>query len=104
MSSDGDMVCVGTLNGLERLMVEDGTVSDLLDDRDDGVAMPAVAHDGAGGCWFAAEDGTVGRILADGRLLHSQLPDDAWPTALIPDGDFAWVLTERGSWRVSLPP
>jgi hypothetical protein len=66
--------------------------------------MPAVAADGSGGCWFAAEDGTAGRILADGRILHTQLPDDAWPTAMIADGDFAWVLTERGSWRIWLAP
>ena len=62
------------------------------------------AADGSGGCWFAAEDGTAGRVLSDGRILHTQLPDDAWPTALIADGDFAWVLTERGSWRIWLAP
>ncbi|MFT5685830.1 MAG: hypothetical protein ACI8RZ_006784 [Myxococcota bacterium] len=102
LSSDGEQVCVGTLNGLERLSVADGSVTDLLEGRDAGVAIPAVAHDGAGGCWFAAEDGTVGRILADGTIRYSQLPDDAWPTAVVPDGDAAWVLTERGSWRVVL--
>jgi ligand-binding sensor domain-containing protein len=103
LSSDGEQVCVGTLNGLERLRVSDGAVTDLLEGRDEGVAIPAVAHDGSGGCWFAAEDGTVGRIRSDGSIASSQLPDDAWPTAMVTDGaDAAWVLTERGSWRVRL--
>ncbi|MDG1480007.1 MAG: hypothetical protein P8R54_10460 [Myxococcota bacterium] len=103
LSSDGEQVCVGTLNGLERLQVSDGAVTDLLEGRDEGVAIPAVAHDGRGGCWFAAEDGTVGRIRSDGSIASSQLPDDAWPTAMVIDGaDAVWVLTERGSWRVRL--
>ena len=103
LAPGGETVCVGTLNGLERLTVADGSVVDLLGSRDEGVAMPAVAADGQGGCWFAAEDGTAGRVLADGTILHVQLPDDAWPTAMVAEGDAAWVLTERGSWRIWLP-
>ena len=104
LSSDGERVCVGTLDGLERLTVEDGSVEDLLERADEGVAMSAVATDGAGGCWFAAEDGTAGRVLADGTILYSSLPDDAWPVSVVPDGnDDAWVLTEQGSWRIHLP-
>lgn len=104
----GDHVWVGTEQGLERLHLggsDPGAVDDVLGDRDLGVAVPAVAADSAGGCWFAAEDGTVGRVSVTGAAAAVTLPgpDPARPRRIVPDGsDHAWVLTDGGTWRVRL--
>ncbi len=100
---------VGTERGLERIAWSGeapGESEDVLGTVDDGVAVPAVAADEAGGCWYAAADGTVGRVSADGRAVSIRLPgpDPARPTRLVPDGpDAAFLLTEAGTWRIGLP-
>lgn len=99
---------VGTTDGLERLRLggdDPGRVEDVLGEADAGVAVGAVVADGAGGCWFAAADGTVGHVTVQGEARTTRLPgpDAPTPTAVWPDGpDHAWVGTERGLWRVSL--
>lgn len=106
----GDAVWVGTEEGLERLWLsgeDPGRVDDVLGDRDRGVEVPAVAATQDGGCWFAAADGTVGRVSAAGDAAAISLPepDPARPLRIVPDGDqHAWVLTEQGTWRVRLAP
>jgi ligand-binding sensor domain-containing protein len=83
-----------------------GQTQDVLGARDRNVRVPAVAVDSAGGCWFAAEDGTVGRALLDGRENYTHLPPKSTgePLRIVPDGeDAAWILTSRGTWRVRLP-
>lgn len=104
--SDDGYVCVGTGDGLVRLLEDSGDAEDVLGDRDSGVRVPAVAVDPEGGCWFAAEDGTVGRTFLDGREAYTYLPDESVgePQRIVPDGeDAAWILTSRGTWRVRLP-
>lgn len=104
--SDDGYVCVGTADGLVRLFEDSGDVEDVLERRDRGVSVPAVAVDPAGGCWFAAEDGTVGRAQLDGREAYTYLPSHrvGTPQRIVVDGpDSAWVLTSRGTWRVQLP-
>ncbi|MFT4976975.1 MAG: ligand-binding sensor domain-containing protein, partial [Myxococcota bacterium] len=99
-------VCLGTEDGLVRLMEDSGQTQDVLGARDRNVRVPAVAVDSAGGCWFAAEDGTVGRALLDGRENYTHLPPKSTgePLRIVPDGeDAAWILTSRGTWRVRLP-
>ena len=103
-----DGVWLGTEDGLERLVLggdDPGAALDVLGEADAGVRISAVAADGAGGCWFAGADGSVGRVLGDGRVVVAHLPgpDPAEPTAVVPDGDAAWVLTPVGTWRVDLP-
>lgn len=101
-------VWVGTEDGLERLIVRgerSGEVEDVLGRGDAGVAVPAVASDGADGCWFAAADGTVGRVSATGARGASRLPgaEPPRPTRIVPFGaDQAWVLTEAGTWLVQV--
>lgn len=107
---DPDRVWVGSQDGLERLTTrgpDEGAVEDVLGDDDRGVLVPAVAADGHGGCWFAAADGTVGRVLADGTRRWLVLPgqDPPWPEGIVVDDDgrAAWVLTDGGPWYVRLP-
>jgi ligand-binding sensor domain-containing protein len=101
-------VWLGTTEGLERLIVggpRDGEVEDSLGKSDAGVEVPAVADDGAGGCWFAAEDGTVGRVTASGEQgsVHLPGPNPPRPKAIVAEGvDAAWILTEAGTWRVEV--
>jgi len=110
VAPDRGAVWVGTTDGLERIRLggdDPGSVDDVLGDRDGGVEIPAVALDGAGGCWFAGVDGSVGRVGADGqgRVVHLPGPEPARPTRIVPDGlEHAWVLTRGGTWRVRLPP
>ncbi len=108
--TDPTRVWVGTEDGLELLRAsgpDEGEVVDLLAELDRGVAVPAVAADGHGGAWFAAVDGTVGRLLADGELRLVTLPgaDPPVPRGLVvdDDGDAAWLLSDRGLWRARLP-
>jgi hypothetical protein len=100
-----DTLWVGTADGVERLH-RTGPDAGEGEVVVSGAAVPAVASDGAGGCWFAAEDGTVGRIDAAGRATRLTLPgpDPARPTRIVADGDAAFVLTEAGTWHVRLPP
>ncbi len=105
VSAVGSDVWVGSVSGLLRLQVTEGDIEvvDVLGDADLGVAVPAVAgvHDGV---WFAAEDGTIGRVAGQrwgGVALD--VADAPTPTKIVPDGDFAWVGTEQGVYRVFLP-
>ena len=100
--NDQEIVCIGTLDGLQRLWVNSGEVEDVLGGRDARVAVPAVAADPDGGCWFAAEDGTVGRAMLDGTVEAVQLLGGHWPVRIVPSGDRAWVLTEKGTWLIRL--
>ncbi len=102
-------VWVGTEDGLERILLggeDPGRVEDVLGEGDAGVAMLAVAADGQGGCWFAGEDGSVGRVRADGRRGALKLPDPDPPKAqaLHPHNeDSVWLLTDEGTWLLRLP-
>ncbi|MEL6341803.1 MAG: hypothetical protein AAFV53_01635 [Myxococcota bacterium] len=99
----GDSVCVGTTDGLERLWIQTGAVDDVLESLDANVEIPAVAADAQGRCWFAAEDGTVGRVGLDGAVEVRNLPSPDAPRAraLVLDGDDAvWVMTAAGTYRV----
>lgn len=106
----GDTVWVGTEQGLERLWLsgeDPGRVEDVLGEGDQGVAVPAVAAAPDGGCWFAAVDGTVGRVSPAGAAAAVALPgsEPARPLRIVADGrEHAWVLTEEGTWRVRLDP
>ena len=70
------------------------------------VVVPAVAHDGSGGCWYATDAGKVGRIGADDshKSLSLEGGEVGWPDRIVPDGDWAWVVTRKGTHRVWLPP
>jgi hypothetical protein len=109
LSAGNESVWVGTTNGLERLRLDAGHVGEVVDvlgEADANTAVPAVAADGEGGCWFATERGGVGRVTAAGEQGEMLLPgpDHARPTRIVPDGpDAAFVLTEAGIWRVGLP-
>ena len=106
LAPGADQLWVGTADGVERLHrtgPEAGDGGVLVS----GAAVPAIAADGHGGCWFAAEDGTVGRVDVAGRSRTVQLPgpEPAHPTRIVPDGDTAaFVLTEGGTWHVRLGP
>jgi ligand-binding sensor domain-containing protein len=68
--------------------------------------VPAVAADGAGGCWFAASDGTVGHIDAAGGVWTARLPGADPPPvrALTEDGpNRVWVGTDAGVYRLRRP-
>lgn len=97
-------LCLGTLAGLEWLLEgEEIVVVEVEGAAADGVAVPAVASDGAGGCWFAASDGSVGRVDSDGRIDRREVPIQEAPNTVLPDGpDAAWVFTDVGSWWVRL--
>ena len=97
-------VWVGTTDGVERLHRTGGRVGDA-EVLVTGAAVPAVASDDRGGCWFAAEDGTVGRVDVDGdrRSLVLPGPDPSRPTRIVPDSDTsAFVLTQAGTWHVRI--
>lgn len=97
-------VWVGTTDGVERLHRTGGRVGDA-EVLVTGAAVPAVASDDRGGCWFAAEDGTVGRVDVDGnsRSLVLPGPDPSRPTRIVPDSDTsAFVLTRAGIWHVRI--
>jgi len=97
-------VCLGTDSGVE-LLFPSGDVTAPLGERRSGVRVTAVAHDGRGGCWYATEAGTVGRIGTDGGHASMVLPtgEVGRPSRVIPDEDWAWVVTRYGTWRVWLP-
>lgn len=106
VASAPDGAWLGTTDGLERIHLggdDPGGVDDVLGAADAGVAVPAVAADGTGGCWFAAADGTVGHVSADGRVRTARLPgpDAPAPTAIAADGPAAaWVGTSTGLLRL----
>ena len=79
----------------------------MLGSDDKGVAVTAVHGDGEGGCWFAAEDGTVALVPgdpdADGPWIKMPQEDFPRPLRILPWEGSAWVLTERGVWLVRLP-
>ena len=95
-------LCLGTLAGLEWLVEgEEMEVLEVQGAAAEGVAVRAVASDGAGGCWYGAADGSIGRVAADGRIHRRALPLQEAPNAVLPDGaDAVWVFTDAGSWWV----
>jgi ligand-binding sensor domain-containing protein len=99
----GDVVCLGTADGLE-VMFPDGEVVDVLGESDAREMVSAVASDGPGACWFATSTGKVGRTGADDQVRMRTLPleSDAEIHRLVPDGDWAWILTNQGTWRVHI--
>ena len=108
LSASPDGVWVGTKSGLERLRLggDSSEVEDVLGDADLGVAVPVVAasRSNAADVWFAAEDGSVGRIVGQRWSMVSLAgPDAPVVTAIAPDGDHAWVGTDSGVFRVYLP-
>jgi ligand-binding sensor domain-containing protein len=103
LDPSGDVVCLGTSDGLE-IMFPDGEVIDVLGQVDAREEVSAVSADGSGGCWFATAAGKVGRTGADDQHRTRILPleSDAEIHRLVPDGDWAWVLTNQGTWRVHI--
>lgn len=105
VSASRDGAWVGTRSGLERIRLggEESDVDDVLGDADLGVAVPVVSATEAG-VWFAAEDGSIGRIEGERwGMVALPGPDTPVVTALAPDGDHAWVGTDAGVFRVFLP-
>ena len=103
-ASDGG-AWVGTRSGLERIRLgdEENELDDVLGEADLGVAVPAVAAT-SDGVWFAAEDGSVGRVSGE-RWGMVSLPGPDAPAiySVAPDGDHVWVGTQAGVYRVYLP-
>ena len=99
----GLTVCVGTEDGLFRFWKgRDQQWEDLLGSQDHDVRITVTLGDKDGGCWMAAEDGTIGHITASGeqQWWHLPEPDPPTITRLIPDHNGMWVLTEEGSWFI----
>jgi len=102
LAPDAHGVWVGTQSGLERLL-PDGEVESIPGTT--GITIPAVSAGDAGGCWFAAADGTIGHVGdAAGRVL-ARLPGPfpARPLRLAADGERAWLATDEGVWVVRAP-
>ena len=76
----------------------------MLGDADARETVSAVSADGAGACWFAAASGKVGRTGAADQVRTRTLPveSDVGIHRIVPDGDWAWVLTDQGTWRVHI--
>ena len=68
--------------------------------QDQNVKIIDTVGDGKGGCWIAAEDGSIGRIDVDGGSTWWHLPEPDPPTIhkLVLDREQMWVLTEEGTW------
>jgi len=103
LSVAGDFVCLGTRDGLE-IMFPDGEVVDVLGEADAREVISAVSADGAGACWFASASGKVGRTGAADQVRTRMLPvePDVSIHRIVPDGDWLWVLTDQGTWRVHI--
>lgn len=105
LAPSGLALCVGTEDGVYRIWKgRDEPVEDILNDQDKNVAMYAVAADEKQGCWVAGEDGSIGRLDTKGYASWLRLTDPELPkiTKIIPQGDQAWILTESGTWLISL--
>lgn len=105
LAPDDERVWIGSAEGLE-VLHRHGPRAGEVERMVSGAAVPAVASDGAGGCWFVAEDGTVGRVDEDGASRTTALPglEPGAPTRVVADGPgAAFVLTESGLWHVRLP-
>lgn len=106
LSPSGESICIGTESGLERYwMARSDKLEDVLGDGDTGIAVVAVAGDDLGGCWFAGEDGTIGWVGPTGAATKTELPGLKTPTVIkiIPITEKqAWVLTNKGTWRILL--
>ena len=103
LSVAGDFVCLGTRDGLE-VMFPDGEVIDVLGDADAREVVSAVSADGAGACWFVSASGKVGRTGTADEVRTRTLPveSDVSIHRIVPDGDWAWILTDQGTWRVHI--
>ena len=101
VAPSGLTVCVGTEDGLFRLWKgRDEIWENPLGMQDQNVKIIDTVGDGKGGCWIAAEDGSIGRIDVDGGSTWWHLPEPDPPTIhkLILDREQMWVLTEEGTW------
>jgi len=100
----GDGVCLATDGGLV-VLFPDGDQLDPLGDADAGLRVAAVSASDDGGCWYASVTGQVGRISASDAHVKRQLPltEGTEVLRIVSDGDWAWVVTRRGTWRVWLP-
>jgi ligand-binding sensor domain-containing protein len=99
----GGGVCLATDDGLA-ILFPDGEVLDPLGHTDQGMVVVAVAGDGVGGCWYLSRTGRVGRVSAADEHTSRQLPleGDARAQRIFADGDWAWVVTDQGTWRIWL--
>lgn len=105
---DGQVVWVGTDNGLDLLQARTGDGLSLLRSADRRVLVPAVAADGLGGCWAATDGGQV--VYLDTTLREGAVVldlDRAEPPTIreiVPVGERgAWVLTEQGVYALRRP-
>ena len=106
VASSGLTVCLGTKDGVMRYWkTRENGWEDVLGDQDEGVEISAVAADIQQGCWASGIDGSIMRIDKDGnmRILRLAEPDPPRVWKIIPDGNFAWILTEKGTWYVEIP-
>ena len=105
IAPSGLALCVGTEDGIYRIWKGRAEqVEDILGTQDLDVAIYAVAADDKQGCWVAGEDGSIGRLSAKGDASWLKITDPELPkiTKIIPQGDQAWILTEAGTWLVTL--
>ena len=105
LAPSGLALCVGTEDGVYRIWKgREEQIEDILLDQDKNVAMYAVAADDKQGCWVAGEDGSIGRLDTKGSASWLLLTDPELPKIkkIIPQGDQAWILTESGTWLISL--
>ena len=77
--------------------------------EDDPVVIGSddAADDGAGGCWFAGVDGSLGKLDSSGavELIHLPGPDPGRPIRIeVSSPSSAWLLTDTGTWRVQVQP
>ncbi len=100
----GDGVCLATDGGLV-VLFPDGDQLDPLGEGGSGLHVSAVSASDDGGCWYASSTGRVGRISAADAHVKRQLPltEGTEVRRIVADGDWAWVVTQRGTWRVWLP-
>jgi ligand-binding sensor domain-containing protein len=105
IAPSGLALCLGTEDGVYRIWKGRAEqIEDILGTQDLDVAIYAVAADEKQGCWIAGEDGSIGRLDTKGYAAWLTLTDPELPkiTKIIPQGDQAWILTEAGTWLVTL--
>lgn len=101
VAPSGLTVCVGTEDGLFRFWKgREDMWENPLGMQDQNVKIIDTIGDDTGGCWIAAEDGSIGLIDVDGGSTWWHLPEPDPPTIhkLILDRNQVWVLTEEGTW------
>lgn len=105
---DGNVIWVGTENGLDVVQVQTGHSLGLLRSADRKVTIPAVAADGVGGCWVATDGGQVihldTTLQGGASILELEPHEPPEIQEIVPvAGGGAWVRTNHGVWAVQRP-